>query len=600
MARADRYTPSEVVAMVERVEAATAGRRKRMDEDYRLQRGDAYDTNTDGEGNPIGTDFRSFTANEAGAFVKKVVAVLAAAQLLIDVPYGPAQAGERQRYDLKERFASGLLVQADDLLVQNLEVPLLDQLCWYSPNRGWIAIRALLMNQEDGTTVATAKPWDPRNVYWEMGRGAPLWVCHRSTRPAGAVLAEFPRANLNAREDADPVVVYDMYTAGENALMTAEGVLKRWTQHGSPRLPVVIVPVPTQPQIWSDTGSTTAFGLPDTLDDYGEGILATNRPLFNHLNEVMSITLELMAKAREPAGLVFTDEEDTEMDEHPSKKGGVKYLAREDKYQELPPPETTRDALQFMSAVTGMLQRGGLPYSAYGEVNFTLSGYAITQLNQQMMTVIGPQTRAIGRAVRGVLDLWVDQFATGQFNPMTVRGMGRNKDYLQTTIVPEQLANLPPFRVQLVAQLPQDDISRLAAAQKAREGDVPFLPDRWLQENFLHLPDTMLIDSQIKEQLAERAAPAAMALTLARGAFENGKPEIGQVYLDAYIQMKLQSKMVGAQANGGKGPEAPAPSGLPPTTLPFMAEEGVPVTPNPPTGAEGQPGMPRQTGNEGG
>ena len=78
--------------------------------------------------------------------------------------------------------------------------------------------------------------------------------------------------------------------------------------------------------------------------------------------------------------------------------------------------------------------------------------------------------RAIARAVRGVLDLWVDQFVTGRFNPMEVRGLGRNKDYMQVTVVPEMLANLPPYQVQLVAQLPQDDISRLQAAQAARQG----------------------------------------------------------------------------------------------------------------------------------
>ena len=588
--------------MVDRVEAETQGRRARMDADYKLQRGDPYDTNVDGEGNTTGSDFRSFTANEAGAMVKKVVSVLAGATLLIDVPYGESQKKERARYDLKERFARGLLQQADDILGELVQIPLLDQLCWFSPNRGWITIRALLMNQEDGTTQATAQPWDPRNVYWEVGQGGLLWVCNRATRPAVEVLADYPRANLNARDDSDPIVVYDVYTRTENMTMTADGVLKKWLEHGSPRIPVVIVPVPNQPQIWSPTGTSFAMGRPDTMDDYGESILATNRPLYNHLNEAMSITLELMAKAREPAGIVFTDEEDTEMDEHPAARAGVKYLGREDKYQEVKVPETTRDALQFNSGVTGMLQRGGLPYSAYGDVQFTLSGYAITQLNQQMMTVIGPQTRAIARAVRGVVDLWVDQFVTGRFNPMEVRGLGRNKDYMQVTVVPEMLANLPPYQVQLVAQLPQDDISRLQAAQAARQGDIPFLPDRWLHENFLHLPDTALIDSQIKEQIAERAAPAALALTLARAAFENGKPEIGQVYLDEYVRVTVQSKMVGGGPNGppegGNGPGAPAPTGLPPTTIPYMAETGQPVPPNAPTGEEGRAGLPRPGGSE--
>ena len=157
----DTYTIDEVVRLVERADRDTSRRRQRMDADYKLQRGDPYDTNVDAEGAEAGTDFKSFTSNEAGALVRKVVAFLAGAQVLLQVPYGHAQRAERGRYDLKERFASGLLDQADDLLAALVEIPLRNQLAWFSPNRGWITVRALLMNRADGTTVGSARPWDP-------------------------------------------------------------------------------------------------------------------------------------------------------------------------------------------------------------------------------------------------------------------------------------------------------------------------------------------------------------------------------------------------------------------------------------------------------
>lgn len=576
--------------MVTRVENATTGRRQRMDADYRRVRGDPYNTNTDGEGNPTGTEFRSFTSNEAGAFVKKIVSVLAAAQLMVQVPYGAAQRAQRHRYDLKERFAEGCLAQADELLERTVAINLIDQLAWFGPNRGWITALGLLMNQEGGTTVAVARPWDPRNVYWEVGSSGLRWVCHRAARPASDVLAEYPRASLNVKEDDDPVTVYDFWTPTKNGVLTEDGMLKKWTVHGSPRVPVVIVPVPMQPQIWAPVG-TTNFGQPDTLDDYGESVIATNRPLYDHINEVLSITLELMAKAREPGGLVFTDEEDTELSEHPSKSGGVHYLDREARYQEVAAPETTKDAIQLAGWVMGMLQRGGIPYSSYGAIDFPISGYAITQLNQQMMTVLKPQAKAIATAIRGVLDLWVDQFVTDGFNPMTIRGVGRNKDYMQVRVEPAMLLDLPPYKVELVAQLPQDDVARMAAAQSARAGKTPFLPDIWLMENFLHLPDSAQIAAQLKEQLAETASPAAAALTLARAAFERGELELARVYIDEYQRAMLISSMGAEQ--GGQGNPGVAP-GMPPTALPFIAGRGAPIPPNAPTGEEGRFGLPRR------
>lgn len=602
----DTYSINEVVRMVERVDQATRGRRDRMDADYALQRSDAYNTNTDAEGGDLGTEFKSFTANEAGAFVRKVVAALAAGKLLIQVPYGAALSAQRGQFDLKERFAVGTLGQANDLLASLLEISLHDQLAWFAAVRGWTAVRALLVNKPDGTTIATARPWDPRNVYWEMGNEGLLWVCYRTSQAAAEILAEYPRANLTVDDDDAPVVKYDFYTAKKNGVMTADVMLKRWTPHGSPRVPVVIVPVPFQPQIWAANSLTNEQGQPDSVDDYGESILAVNRPLYHHLDETMSIILELMSRAREPSSMVFTDEEDTELLEDPNRRGGVHYLGREDKYLQLQPAETTKDALQFLAGITGMLQRGGMPYSAYGELKFALSGFAITQMNQQIMTVLGPEARTIASTIKGVLDLWLDQFTSGAFYPMTIAGMGRSSEYKRTVMLPEMVADLPPYKVEVVPQLPQDDITRLTAAQTARQGDTPFLPDRWLLENFMRVEDSTLVDSMLKEQQAGRAAPGALALHLALAATEAGQPEVAELYLDEYTRIRLKSKLelqkvMQAQPGQPGQPGLPGqppwpgaeegPAGVLASILPEVMRRGIPPPPQVPTGLEGQQGL---------
>ena len=611
----DTYKIEDAIMLVERVATQTQERRLRQDADYRLQRNDPYNTNVDAEGNEVGKDFRSVTSTVAGAFVRKVVAILSGAKLLVQIPYGAAQEQQRQVFDMKERFAYGLLEQANEELVRMIQPEIHEQVSWFGPNRGWLVGRWLLRNVDGGGSAVSIRPWDALNTYWQSGADGLDWACLKVRMKVADIKAEWPKSNVTGSED-DEKDVYDFYTGTRNAVFTSDNeMVKNWVWHGSPRVPVVIVPVPTQPHIWSD-------GIVDTEKDYGESVLATNRHLYDQISEIMSITLELLEKTREPSSMVFTNEEDTELEEDPNRRAGVHYLSREDRFMQLAPPETTKDGVQLASMVMGMLQRGDLPFSSYGDIQFALSGYAITQLNQQMLTVVGPQTRALSRWYREGLTLLVDQYVSGAFNPLTIRGQGHNQDYMQMTIQPQWLQNLPPFRVQVVAELPEDDIAKLNAANMVGTGPDPLLPRRWLLDNFIKVPDVNQIEQQLKEQAAERSNPRASNIVLAKAALEAGRPDLAQIYIDdmqmqtlqleqAKIQLQMQMQMMpqmmmqqqmqqqgppGMQGPmnpmGPMGPEPGGPPGLPPTVLPGNIGGG---TPNAPTGLEGQFGLPRRS-----
>jgi len=578
------YTPERAIELVERVKDETAGRRKRQDGDYLLQRSEGYDTNTGAEGSEVGTEYKSFTSTIAAAFVRKVVSILALAKVNIRVPYGTAQRQQRHIYDMKERFAYGVLEQCDEELRDLVQIEAHDQFSWFTPNRGWLIALALFRNLDDGRSVPMLRPWDPLNTYWQVGKDGLAWACTKMMKTVADIRAEYPGVTILGEED-DERTVYNFWTPEKNSVFTEDKeVLKKWTAHGSPRVPVIIVPVPTQPNIWSESVANSA-------DDYGESVLATNRSIYPFISEVMSITLDLLEKARQPAAIAFTAEEDTEFEEDPQRQRGVSYMGEKDKFQVLPAPETTKDAIQFMQMALGMVQRGDLPFTTYGEIQFALSGYAITQLNQQLLTVIGPQTRAMARGYEQILNLFLDQYVSGQFNPITVRGLGNNRDYMQMEIPPQALMNLAPYKVEVVAELPQDDIAKLTAAQSARG----FLPDRWLRDEFIKVPNADLIDRMLKEQMAETTSPRAIALELAKASLEAGRPDLAQVYIDEMmmqaVQLQLQKMALMAPQGGG----APgATTGQPPTVLPFIEQQGgQQPAPNPPTGEEGRFGFPR-------
>ena len=603
-----RRSAIQITDLVDEIERSTLSRQERMDSDRRLLRLEPFNANTDVEGRELGTEFRSFTSNEPRTFYQKIVSLLSEAKLLIQVPYGMADQQERYRYDLAERFYYGLLDSVNEKFRNRVEPELQDQLSGLVPIRGWGALRVLLRNKPDGTSYADIKVWDARNVHWQTDDEGLEWICYKTTRTAKAVRSEYPKASLSSFNDEDTMDIYDFYDNQHNTVIGDGVILKAAIEHGSPRTPAVVIPVGPTPRVWAENEYEGQDN--DTEGDYGESIFAPNRKIYNSVNEIMSIYLELASKQLHQTYIHNTDEEGDELEENPNSSDAVITIAKEDKFTPLQHIETTKDVALLAQTVTGMLQRGALPYTSYGELNVAISGYAITQLNQQHITVLGPIAKCIQNLIKGALGLLVDQFMAGRFNPMTLRGFGNNRDYMQVTFQPEMMQNLPPPTVGMNAELPQDDVARMAMAQQARSGDQgPLLPDRYIRDSILKLPDAAQIQRMIEEQQAKIASPAAMSFSLARSSAMQGEPELAQLHLaDLQFQrmmqmlqmMQLQSVAQpqgagGAPPQGGGGPPqgGGGGGGMAPQELPFMAQNATPPQGISNPGPNRPPGAPR-------
>jgi hypothetical protein len=605
-------TPKEIVDLVTPIENATQARRARMDGDRKLLRLEPYDVNTDSEGKAAGSDYRSFTANEPLAFLKKVMAVLSDAKLLVQVPYGMAQEQERYRYDLAERWHYGNLASANERLRRQVLLEVQDQLAGIVPVRGWGIVFALLRNRDDGTSYADLQVWDPRNCTWQVGDDGLEWICYKSTRTAREVRAEYPGVRLEGKRDDEVLEVYNFTDKTRNTVCTADEALKASTEHGWNRVPASVAPVGPMPRIWDENdiqGEDT-----DTETDYGESIFAPNRRLYQSLNELLSILLELASKQLNQTYVHNTDDEGNELEESPNVSNAVIAIPKEDKLAPLMQVESTRDLLVLVETVMGMIQRGALPHVSYGQLAINISGFAVTQLNKQHITVIGPVAKCIQSLILDALSMLQDQFVTGRFNPITLRGMGNNRDYMQVTFHPEMLMNLPPPTVQLVAELPEDDVSRMSMAQQAKQGAI--LPDRYIWEKVLKLQDTAQIQRMMDEQMARTGSPLAGAYSMAKSAFQDGNQALGQIYAEdmkiqqmmramQMLQLQMQLMMGGGGGMGGMTPlnpgagaegggqQAPAPTGMEPEVMPFIMQNGSPA-PSPRQGAPNQPpGAPR-------
>lgn len=598
-----QFKPNEVIPLVKQrqTEKCVNKRIKIMDDDLDLYDLLLFNTNAV-EGTPLGSNFRSFTSNEPRTFADKLVSLLVSGELIINVPYKGADERERTRYDTAEKFWAGSLAQADERLERALKQVLEVQIATQLSLRGTCAARVLIRNKGDKTAFVDITPYDPRHCVWEASDEGMIWFCAVTTRTVAQIRKEYPKANLPFG-DTEVMDVYDFYDE-ENNFVLAEGntqttgtgnfiKLKKETQHGQTEVPVIVVPGGSYSGL--KPGPLNKDVLPP---GYGESVFASVRELYPVLNEVMSIYLELVAKSRDQTYVLYSDS-DIEIEENPNDPNGVLHLDARDKLQPIEVPETTKDAAQLVGLIQAMIQRGTLPQTAFGELAFQLSGFAITQLRQSLFSTMEPNLRAMALFYKRVCMLLSDQLVTDTTNPLELSGQDRNREWFMETFNATDLENIPRPNVKIAPQLPQDDAQKLQLAQSFRQGpnNRPLLPDVIILDEILEMSDANKIIQMVDEQMAGASHPAAQAILLAKAADEMGREDIRDIYL-----LEVQKALAPAPTLGpivgpgglGAGPGGgPSPSILPPEVGGLVNAGGQPGSQGPSVA----PGTPRPGAN---
>ena len=325
----------------------------------------------------------------------------------------------------------------------------------------------------------------------------------------------------------------------------------------------------------------------------------------------MSTMLELTARSRKQ-GLKITSRDGTKtLEEDPYKEGTEISLAQGEDIEPLGLLEVARETGAFMGMVSGEMQRGSIPHSVYGELQFQLSGFAINTLKQGVETVLSPRIISLQRAYTQISNLLCDQYSSGAFTAMELSGRDNNRMYFSETITPERVKEGGTVEITVVPRLPQDDMSKYSMAQIAREGPTPLMPDLWIRDNILGIQDADQTEDSIKEQIAERTLPEAGLWSLYQASVKQGRDDLAQFYLGELTLMMVSKARMIAETLGGAPPgpspgaQPPVPPGVPPpgpqgppgvppqVAPPAMMNGMPPPAPTPPMGPMGPPGQPR-------
>ena len=515
--------------------------------------------------------------------------------MTVRIPHDGADADLRERNDLKERFLIGIERAANERLCRMMLPELRDQLSWYSAIRGWYAGRALLAKRPDGSTYVDVTPWDPLHTYWESGPDGLEWACYKMPKTKEQIFSQYNiKVDWETPYSVDGIEVYDFYDKEMNTILVYNGsktnplirVVKKQQRHGADQVPVFIGPVGANPYIVALSQST----MQDTIADVGESVFRSTRDLYPKHNMMMSTLLELTARSRRQGLIVRSRDGMKTLDEDPYLEGSEISLAQNENVEPLGLLEMAKETGAFMSLISGEMQRGSLPYSVYGEVPFQLSGFAINTLRQGVETVVNKYLRSVEKAYRMIFNLISDQYVVGSFKSMELSGMDRNRMFFTEEITPEMIKDTGQPVVNLVGQLPQDDMTRFSMAQIAREGPTPLLSDRAIRDRILTLQDADQMDDAIKEQMAERMLPEAALWTLLRASERQGREDLAQFYLGELMNILMEKRKVAEQRAAPTPPMGPPPGPMGPPPGPM----GEPLPPNggPPAGEP--PGLPPQ------
>ena len=586
-----RRKPEEIIALVEQHDYDTDALRQRFTDDYRLYRLEDFDA---GEG------YESYTSNEPQTYADKVISFLTDSELVIRIPYNNADEEQREINDTKERFLIGALRSADERLQRRLQPTIRQQFSWYSVIRGWYAGRVLLVKDKEQNTHIDVTPWDPLHTFWGIGADGVDWACYRIKKTRAEIKAQYgvsiERDSTSLYDQDMGVDVYDYYDGEMNTVLSEGGrVLKKPTKHGAPRCPVFVGCVGLSPLIQDK--NVTEFR--EAIADYGESVYKSTRNVYENHNQILSTLLELTARTKKQGLKVKSRDGTKTLEEDPYKAGSEIALAQGEEVEPLGLIETSRDLGMFMQLVAGELQRGSLPHTVFGELQFQLSGFALNTLRQGIASVINPRIEAIEAVYKHICMLLVDEYLTDAFEAVELSGRAMNRTYFSETITPDVLRKAGDTEISLVTQLPQDEMTKYAMAQTAREGPMPLLPDMYIRDRILGLQNAESIDDAIKEQQAERTLPEATLLTMMKASEDQGRDDLAQMYMgelmflmrqkmfDRQMQQAQQSGMMGGMGAPQQG------GGLPPEVLPDAAMGGPQRPPVPPQGGMRAPGQPR-------
>ncbi len=568
-------------------------------------------------------NYLHMTSNAPRTYANKITNAVNKSAMVIRIDQQGRNEIMRRFDSAKERLAHTFLEMADKRLKRIGRPSVRKQSSWEICIRGPVFARTMLrIDQQTGQTIVDVTPWDSRNVVWDSGPEGLAWVAYKMRKTRSQILREYgvrldQSTNAFNNHDQQGFIVIDYYDGLVNTVFTDDlVVLKPVAPHMRPRMPVAYNFGGDVPLLSNDTTS-------DEIKDFSESIYESNRGVYKWDNYTRSIGLHLTAEARDPKKLLRSPDGSFALDADASLPGAEIAVRTDQDVEPLKPVELTNTAAQMMSLIGSEVQQGSLSSVNFGSVPFAASGFAISNLQSSNEEKIEPRIEQSEDFHLMVLEILMEQYQTGMFPTLTVKGRGRSGMGFSEQVPPEVVQIGGEITIELMPNQPENDVQKIQTAQLLRQPGVngePLVDDSYIRDKFLGILDADSMEDRIRGQLAERGSPLASMWSNIQSARNEGDMELAFLYQQEMLYLAFQMwaatqgilpppqipgvgqpefgspTAIAQQASGGGGVSSNA---SPPQAMGINAAPSQQAGPNVPPGSP-RPGAQAQPGQVGG
>ena len=524
-------------------------------------------------------------SNAPRTFADNVQSILSSSERQIIARMAETHTGAdfREAVAKLERLLEYAFYKADERLINLLLPTLKESLVWYSIVRGWVAGR-FVTYKEDGEVVFDFLPYDPRWLVYQRGSKGLLWTAYTTYRSVseledeyGVVKKEPWYKPWSKEKDNYPVIDYWLHEGKNkisNAVICENEFVKEPEEYNIKSMPVLIAPVATRPPIQGR--------LSNEMEGYGESIFAPNREIDNLLNKLGTMWASHANLLYKQPTINYYDEQGISLKATAFLSEAVLNLPiGHNRLEPSPLKEISPTLVNLVNWLDGMRVRGSMP-----DIDIRTppqSGTLQNLVQEASNRVFNPQLRNLSSFYGNICRLVEEQLANGgvggeKIRKVNIKGIQKNQ-YYEMAVAPIDIKKPHTIKVEFTARTPWTQLDTYQIADMAkRQG----LPDAFIQEYILKLPDPKGIGDMSAIEMAEHSPKLAMVRAI-RALMETGRKDEAQQLMKDLYQMEMSEQM----EVQGAGMEQPTPVsggavGETAGTIP-LPEEQATAEPIPPT-----------------
>jgi len=297
-------------------------------------------------------------------------------------------------------------------------------------------------------------------------------------------------------------------------------------------MPILIAPVGISPPLIA--------GSDNLIKMFGDSIYAPNRGAYatrNRFNSMWATQANLLAK--QPT-LNYYDEQGKQLKTTPYLAEAVLNLpAGHNKLEESPMKEISPTLVNLSDMLEREIERGSLPYVGVGTPpqSGTLQGIVQEARN----IVFNPQLRLLSYFYADILRLVEEQLLSGKIK-VDVK-IEQKRKYYETEVKPVDLRKPHIIKVEFTARTPWTQLDTYQIADMAKRLG---LPDGFIQEHILKLPDPKGLGDLSAIEMAEHSPKLAMVRAI-DALIKAGRTEEAQQLMRDMYNMEMQEEMSARQ-----------------------------------------------------